>query len=287
VSPADEYTDSTGNFSFKVPNIDPGTQGKLYVHADGFEPVEKNFTVSDSLVHEDIRLDPVLAQSPRTTNASVVAGRVIDSASGAGISHASVSLAGRPESNLTDDNGNFRIRIGAPIPAGELRLQVKKRGCTLLDQLVQASVENLVLQLSCAKTHATSSDDPGVGIVGGTGQPSGVDLIRQEIGAIRSGQHEAMPPARASEVAAGNQTSTTVINSTAITLMFFLDGPVSQQLTIPAGESRTLYLPPGKYEAAARAFDESVVPYYGQQSYNSNTQYSERFSIARIPSANR
>jgi hypothetical protein len=88
-------------------------------------------------------------QHPVPTSA-VIAGRVIDATLGVGVSQAAISLAGRPETYLTDDNGNFRVRMVTQPPRDGVRVQVKKDGCTTLDQLVHPSAENLMLQLHCA-----------------------------------------------------------------------------------------------------------------------------------------
>jgi hypothetical protein len=260
-----EYTDSAGSFSFRLPHVEPGAQGTMYVHADGFQPTEKLFTILDSAMRQDFRLDPVIvptpSPSPQMAKPIALTGRLIDSETGTGISHAIVSLTGRAESNLTDDNGNFRIRLGAPLPSGELRLQVKKKGCATLDQAVQPSTENLVLELSCAKS---LSED-----------------VRGEIDEIKKGKHEEMPPAEAAEPALGGETGTEILNDTPFTLTFYLTGPLTQRVVIGPGDSKSMSVPPGDYEVAVRASSKSVIPYYGQQRYNPNTKYSEHFMIGK------
>jgi hypothetical protein len=43
-----------------------------------------------------------------------------------------VSLTGRADTDLTDDNGNFRIELRPPLPAGEIRVQSGKKDAVLL-----------------------------------------------------------------------------------------------------------------------------------------------------------
>ena len=148
--PSERYTDSNGTFLFRLTKVKPGTQGRLYVRANGFEVLDKNFTITDSALHEELRLQRSPQVSPpQPTSTSLIAGRVVDGSTSAGLSHASISLAGRSESYLTDDNGNFRIRLGSPVPSEGVRLQIKKAGCDPRDQVVRPPVENLMLELSC------------------------------------------------------------------------------------------------------------------------------------------
>ena len=58
-APLESYTDSNGSFLFKLGKVQPGTTGKIYVHAAGFEVLQKNFVVTDSTMHEELRLKPV------------------------------------------------------------------------------------------------------------------------------------------------------------------------------------------------------------------------------------
>jgi hypothetical protein len=104
--------------------------------------------------------------------------------------------------------------------------------------------------------------------------------VRQEIASIRGSSHQAMPPTQASARALGGQTSMTIENGTQYTLFVFFSGPASQKLQVAPGQSQTVQLGPGNYEIAAKVSEASVVPFYGQQSLNQNTEYSEHFYIS-------
>ena len=117
----------------------------------GFDVLEKNFSINDTSVREELRLQAATQGPPVPPKpiSLVLAGRVIDARTSAGLSHASISLAGRSEGYLTDDNGNFRIRLTAPVSTEGVRLQIKKTGCDPHDQVVRPPVENLMFELSC------------------------------------------------------------------------------------------------------------------------------------------
>ena len=100
---------------------------------------------------DELRLKPAQNPPPPAKSAElVVAGRVVDSDTSVGLGQSNINLAGRLEGYVTDDNGNFWIRIGAPSASEGVRLQVKKSGCTSVDQAIRPPVENLVLVLNCA-----------------------------------------------------------------------------------------------------------------------------------------
>ncbi len=150
-APLENYADSSGSYSFNLGKVQPGTAGRIYVHAPGFEGLEKNFVVTDRAMRDELRLKPVQNPPPPPKSTGVVvAGRVVDAGTNIGLGHANISFAGRSEAYVTDDNGNFRIRMGAPSPSEGVRLLVRKSGCTSVDQVVNAPVENLILMLNCA-----------------------------------------------------------------------------------------------------------------------------------------
>src|SRR5271170_4260289 len=76
------------------------------------------------------------SETPSTTKTSlVIAGRVVDEKTNLGIGQASSSIAGRPETDVTEDNGNFRISLQSPLPRdGTLRLHVAKTGYSPRDE---------------------------------------------------------------------------------------------------------------------------------------------------------
>jgi TIR domain len=155
VPPSEGMTDHAGTYSIKVPRSSVGSLGKIIVHADNFKAYSKDFAVSSNNGNEQLLLDPVSESPPTkinqktTSTAGLIAGRVIDSEDKSAISHALVSLSGRPESALTDDAGNYRILVTPRVANQIFRLQVEKAGCTPIDRNVQPPEENLMLELHC------------------------------------------------------------------------------------------------------------------------------------------
>jgi hypothetical protein len=152
-APLEGFTDSRGGFTFSLGEMQKGTLGKVYVRADNFGILEKNFVVEDSTVHDEFRLEPLRnSPLPPKSTQTMIAGRVTEVATNVGVGQAVMSLAGRPETYLTDDNGNFRINVVAPFPKDGVRLLVRKAGCSTVDEVVRPPVENLMLELHCTHT---------------------------------------------------------------------------------------------------------------------------------------
>jgi hypothetical protein len=125
--------------------------------------------------------------------------------------------------------------------------------------------------------HAPPPPSPSQSLFPTTTEVSGTE---QEIAKIRNGPHEAMPAAQSSQASLGGQTGMTIENGTGYTLYFYLSGPSSQSLQIPPNSSQTLNVPPGQYEVAAKVSDPSVIPYYGNDNYAPNSQYSHHFYVS-------
>jgi hypothetical protein len=90
-------------------------------------------------------LPTVLHKSP---NELVVAGTVVDELSNLAIPQANIHLAGRSETYVTEDNGNFRVEIGGPVKDGfVVRLHVTKDGYRPYDGSARPPVENLIISL--------------------------------------------------------------------------------------------------------------------------------------------
>ena len=58
------YTDSRGSFAFDLGLLKKGTRGKVYVRAENFVVLEKNFVIGDSLAHDEFRLEPAQNSPP-------------------------------------------------------------------------------------------------------------------------------------------------------------------------------------------------------------------------------
>jgi hypothetical protein len=77
------------------------------------------------------------------------------------------------------------------------------------------------------------------------------------------------------------QTTMTITNSTAYELSVFFDGPVSTKATLAPGASHDLELKPGAFRVAGRVAAADVLPFYGEETYDSSTRYSVTFYIAQ------
>jgi hypothetical protein len=88
------------------------------------------------------------SDSPPVTRTSLtIAGRVVDERTNLGIGQASVSIVGRTEKDVTEDNGNFRINLQAPVPTdGTVRIHVLKAGYAPHDESTMPT-ETLIVQL--------------------------------------------------------------------------------------------------------------------------------------------
>jgi hypothetical protein len=76
----------------------------------------------------------------------IIAGAVVDQASNLGIGQATISLAGRTETYVTEDNGNFRIELhGQPSDNRPVRIHVTKDGYRPADEVVTPTAENLTI----------------------------------------------------------------------------------------------------------------------------------------------
>jgi hypothetical protein len=76
-----------------------------------------------------------------------IAGSVVDQDSNRGVGQAQISVEGRSETYLTEDNGNFRFDLQGPFPAdGTVRLHVTKAGYLPADETTKAT-ERLTVQL--------------------------------------------------------------------------------------------------------------------------------------------
>jgi hypothetical protein len=79
----------------------------------------------------------------------VIAGTVVDQSSNLGVGQATVSLSGRSETYVTEDNGNFRIEVhSAPSDGQSIRIHVTKNGYHPFDGSVTPPTENFVIPLS-------------------------------------------------------------------------------------------------------------------------------------------
>jgi hypothetical protein len=155
----DAFTDSSGQFRLNLGKQARGTRGQLYIHANSFDVFEKSLVVENPSSYDEFRISPIQRSGQARGIVGTIAGRVVDGSTNIGIGQANISFAGRTETSLTEDNGNFRIDIAAPLPKNGIRLLVKKAGCIPVDAQVKPPVENLMLQMQCKSSAINPSEN--------------------------------------------------------------------------------------------------------------------------------
>jgi hypothetical protein len=87
-----------------------------------------------------------------TTNTLAVTGTTVDAISNDSIKQAQITLVGRPESAVSDDNGNFRLELRTHGEAqADLRLRVTKVGYEPYDSQITAPANGFVVPLRRAQ----------------------------------------------------------------------------------------------------------------------------------------
>lgn len=81
------------------------------------------------------------------TAALVIAGTVVDQATNQGVGQAVLLIAGRAETYVTEDNGNFRLDIRGTLEGERARLHVAKQGYAPYDGTVMPPTESLIVPL--------------------------------------------------------------------------------------------------------------------------------------------
>jgi hypothetical protein len=85
--------------------------------------------------------------SPTSRTSFTIAGTVVDQTTNRGVGQANISIVGRAEKDVTEDNGNFRVELEAPIPKdGIVRIHVVKAGYMPYDGTT-APTGTLIIQL--------------------------------------------------------------------------------------------------------------------------------------------
>jgi hypothetical protein len=120
---------------------------------------------------------------------------------------------------------------------------------------------------------------------------SGVDLAVQVTGSetkeaierIRQGPHQSMPPASSRPTTGVGQgdTKMTIRNDTGHTLLVRFSGPVDRTVQVPADKTEEIALAAGRYQVAAEVTEPGITPFYGEQTYRSNTDNRYRFYLQR------
>jgi hypothetical protein len=100
----------------------------------------------------------------------------------------------------------------------------------------------------------------------------------------RSGRYSPLPTAaEASSSATGDLGRYIVRNSTPYQLRLLLSGVVQREVTIAAGQSQTIDLPPGEYKILGNVAAPNVLPFLGHQFYKVGAEYRADFYIRNTP----
>jgi hypothetical protein len=88
------------------------------------------------------------SESPHDKQTSLtIAGTVVDASTNRAIGQARISIVGRAETSVTEDNGNFRIELHSALPKdGSVRLHVVKDGYVPSDETT-TETDTLIIQL--------------------------------------------------------------------------------------------------------------------------------------------
>jgi len=143
----------------------------------------------------------------------------------------------------------------------------------------------VLLRVTPPQLAAVIPDALTAGLTASNRATQSTDLpVRDEIEKIRSGRYSPLPPAQVSPLTgptASGKTSMTVRNSTQYALSVYFFGPVSRSLSLSPGASQIVDLAPGVFRVAGRAAASNVLPFYGEETYASSTQYTVTFYIGR------
>jgi len=110
--------------------------------------------------------------------------------------------------------------------------------------------------------------------------PASTGTIASQIDEIvRSGSYATLPQARAIAFGVSQQPSLSIRNQTAYELTVLMAGPVERSLSVPAGASRSVVVPPGTYRVVGQVKASNVLPFFGTQTYATDVSYDESFYI--------
>lgn len=111
--------------------------------------------------------------------------------------------------------------------------------------------------------------------------------LRSEVEEVeRSGRFIALPPPQVTRTQITGVSSgltldarRVVRNGTGYQLRVVFTGPVDREIALEPGASQTIILKPGQYTVLGRVSAPDVLPFLGQQSYNSGETYTSQFVI--------
>jgi hypothetical protein len=96
---------------------------------------------------------------------------------------------------------------------------------------------------------------------------------------IRSGPHSSMPMPETATAYGNEGEGMTIQNGTNKTLYVYFVGPVQKTVVIKPGATAGVSLVVGNYEVAVEIPNAHVTPFYGKQSYKSDTHYWLKFFL--------
>jgi hypothetical protein len=100
---------------------------------------------------------------------------------------------------------------------------------------------------------------------------------------IQGGQYSPMPPAQVFVRSGTGSPRLTIENGTQYEIRVYLSGPETHTVSVPAGGSSVLDLTAGAFKLAAEIPNSSIIPFYGEQTFNGGAAYVEKFYIQRVP----
>ncbi len=106
-------------------------------------------------------------------------------------------------------------------------------------------------------------------------------LIETQLAKIEAGQHGYFPPPTQTQQSQqlSGEAQYTIINDTSYTLTVLLSGPSTTSIDVASHATETVTLKPGTYKVAAEVSKSSVIPYYGQITFNADSTYQGEYYI--------
>jgi hypothetical protein len=105
----------------------------------------------------------------------------------------------------------------------------------------------------------------------------------EAIARIRGGPHSSMPPPERAPATGPAGKGMTIENGTGHPLRVHFEGPVTRTVEVADGRSADVALAVGRYQVAGEVPGSSILPFYGEQTYEPNTHYWLKFFVRTRP----
>ena len=92
--------------------------------------------------------------SPLNNEKLIIAGAVVDDSTGKSVQGAEISILSRPETAVSESNGNFRIRFDGKVDPEIVMIHVVKSGYEDVNVSARPPVHNLVIQMRSVMKYA-------------------------------------------------------------------------------------------------------------------------------------